>query len=108
MWYNNNGNCQMTYKSVDMDRMIDLWKKRWSDMKNRTVREGDYILITDQRESNRYLKVGEVINIEYDYDGDIKECTVRFGYNYETSEEDLSWYRYDLPEMCRVLKFEDR
>ena len=77
-------------------------------MSDRTIKQGDYILITDSREGSRYLKIGEVTEIETYPDGDIKEYTVRFGYNYDTSAEDLSWYRYDLPEMCRVLQFETR
>lgn len=77
-------------------------------MSGRTVKQGDYILITDPRESSRYLKIGEVVNIEYYSDGDVKEYTVRFGYNYDTSEEDLAWYQYDLPEISKVLQFETR
>lgn len=77
-------------------------------MNNRTIKQGDFILITDPRESNRYLKIGEVTNIEFYLDGDVKEYTVRFGYNYETSEEDLDWYNYDLTDICRVLQFETR
>ena len=73
-----------------------------------TIKQGDYILITDHREGSRYLKIGEVINIETYHDGDVKEYTVRFGYNYDTSEEDLERYMYDLPELCRVLQFETR
>lgn len=77
-------------------------------MSNRTIKQGDFILITDPRESSRYLKIGEVTNIEFYSDGDVKEYTVRFGYNYETSEEDLDWYNYDLTDICRVLQFETR
>lgn len=77
-------------------------------MRDRTIRQGDFILITDPMESIRYLKIGEVINIEFYPDGDIKEYTIRFGYNYDTSEEDLDWYNYDLPGICRVLQFETR
>lgn len=47
-------------------------------------------------------------DIETYPDGDIKEYTVRFGYNSGTSEEDLEWYNYDLPGKCRVLQFETR
>lgn len=77
-------------------------------MSDRTIRKGDYILITDPREGNRYLKIGEVISIETYPDGDVKEYIVRFGYNYDTSVEDLEWYGYDLTERCRVLQFEKR
>ena len=77
-------------------------------MSERTIKQGDYILITDPREGSRYLKIGEVTNIETYPDGDVKEYTVRFGYNYDTSAEDLEWYKYDLPEICRVLQFETR
>lgn len=72
---------------------------------NKIIKQGDYILITNPIEGYRYLKIGEVINIKTYPDGDIKEYAVRFGYNYDTSFEDLEWYRYDLPEMCKVLKF---
>lgn len=78
------------------------------DMSDRTIRKGDFILITDPYEGNRYLKIGEVTNIEFYPDGDTKEYTVRFGYNYDTSAEDLEWYNYDLLEKCRVLQFETR
>lgn len=78
------------------------------DMSDRTIRKGDFILITDPYEGNRYLRIGEVKDIEIYPDGDIKEYTVRFGYNSGTSEEDLEWYDYDLPGKCRVLQFETR
>ena len=77
-------------------------------MGERTIKQGDFILITDPNESSRYLKIGEVTGIEYYDDGDVKEYTVRFGYDYDTSAEDLAWYRYDLPGMCRVLPLENR
>lgn len=77
-------------------------------MNKRTIKQGDFVLVTDPRESSRYLKIGEVINIEIYPDGDIKEYTVRFGYNYDTSEEDLDWYNHDLSDICKVLKFETR
>lgn len=73
-------------------------------MGNKIIKKGDYILITDPNK-NRYLKIGEVINIGYYSDGDIKEYIVRFGYNCHTDEDDLEFYRYDLPEMCKVLAF---
>ena len=76
-------------------------------MNDRQVKIGDYILVTNPRES-RYLKIGEVTDIEYYDDGDVKEYTVRFGYNYDTKVEDLERYRYDLPDRCRVLTFVDR
>ena len=78
------------------------------NMTERTIRKGDFILITDPYEGSRYLKIGEVKDIEVYPNGDVKEYTVRFGYNYDTSEEDLDWYNYDLPEKCRVLLFETR
>lgn len=77
-------------------------------MSDRIIKQGDFILITDPRESSRYLKIGEVTNIEFYPDGDVKEYAVRFGYNYDTSEEDLGWYNYDLTDICRVLQFETR
>lgn len=73
----------------------------------RTIKNNDYILIIDKFD-NYFLKIGEVINIEYYPDGDIKRYTVMFGYNYETNTRELGWYRYDLPEKCRVLQFENR
>lgn len=73
----------------------------------RTIKNNDYILIIDKFD-NYFLKIGEVIDIEYYPDGDIKKYTVMFGYNYETSAEELGWYRYDLPERCRVLQFVNR
>lgn len=77
-------------------------------MGDRTIRKGDFILITDPYEGNRYLKIGEVEDIETYPDGDIKEYTVRFGYKPGTSEEDLEWFDCDLPRKCRVLQFETR
>lgn len=77
-------------------------------MTEKIVKMGDYILITDPREGSRYLKIGVITNIERYDDGDVKEYTVRFGYNYDTSTEDLDWYNYDLPDKCRVLQFADR
>lgn len=77
-------------------------------MGDRTIRQGDFILIIDPYEGNRYLRIGEVKDIETYPDGDVKEYTVRFGYNSSTSEEDLEWYNYDLPAKCRVLQFETR
>ena len=76
-------------------------------MNDRQVKIGDFILIINPRESH-YLQIGEVTGIEYYEDGDVKEYTVRFGYNYDTSVEDLDWYSYDLPDKCRVLTFADR
>ena len=73
----------------------------------RTIKKGDYILITDQFDEY-FLKIGEVIGIEQYLDGDIKEYTIMFGYNYETSQSKFGWYSYDLPERCRVLTFENR
>lgn len=73
----------------------------------RTVNEGDYILITDAL-TDYYLKIGEVIEIELDFDGEPKLYKVSFGYNYETSVDIIEEYRYDLPEKCRVLMFENR
>ena len=77
-------------------------------MNERTIKKGDFILITDPREGSRYLKIGEVIGIDYCPDGDIEQYTVRFSHNYDTGAEDLGWYRYDLPELCKVLQFETR
>ena len=77
-------------------------------MGDRTIKQGDFILITDPRESSRYFKIGKVTNIEFYPNGDIKEYTVRFVYNYDTSEEDLDWYNSDLLRICRVLQFEAR
>ena len=71
----------------------------------KTIKMGDFILITYPYE-NYYLKIGEVIKIDYDFDGIAIEYTVRFGYDYDTSEELLEFYRYDLPDLCRVLQFE--
>lgn len=73
----------------------------------RTICKGDYILITDEYE-NFYLKIGEVMNIEVDYDGVPTEYKVRFAYDFETSRETLDFYGYDLPEKCKVLLFESR
>lgn len=77
-------------------------------MNERSINTGDYILITDHLEGSRYLKIGEVIEIERYPDGTVKEYTVRFGYNYDTGSVDLAWYRYNLPEICRVLPFGKR
>lgn len=78
------------------------------NMTKRTIRNGDFILIIDPYEGSRYLKIGEIKNIEVYSDGDVKEYAVRFGYSCDTSAEDLEWYNYDLPEKCRVLQFETR
>lgn len=77
-------------------------------MSDRKIRQGDFILITDPRESSRYLKIGEVTNIEFYHDGSVKEYTVRFGYDYDTSQEDLEWYNYELSDICKILQFETR
>ena len=65
------------------------------------IKRGDYILITDIM-SNFYLQIGEVIEIDY-YPGcdDVKSYKVRFA---RRTEE----YKYDLPEICKVLLFADR
>ena len=77
-------------------------------MNERTIKQGDYILITDIMDKNRYLKIGEVTNIETYPDGDVREYIVRFGFLYDIGVEDLELYKYDLPEKCRVLMFENR
>lgn len=77
-------------------------------MHDKVLKVGDYILITDMREDERYLKIGVITDIEYYPDGDVEKYTVRFGYKYDTSCEDLAWYSYNLTEMCRVLQFADR
>jgi len=68
----------------------------------KVLRSGDYILITDLKDS-RYLKIGEIIKIDYDY-GD-KNYTVRFRYDKETGQEDIQEYRYDLPDKCKLMDF---
>lgn len=71
------------------------------------LKQGDYILITDQYDSN-FLKIGEIVDIDYYPGGGIKEYTVLFGYSYETSSEELDWFDYNLSDKCRVLQFENR
>jgi len=71
------------------------------------IKQGDYILITDPMQGSRYLKIGEVIKIETNPDGSVEKYTVRFGYEYDTGNEDLDWW-YDLPEICKVIKLEDK
>lgn len=72
------------------------------------IKKGDYILITEPGEGERYLKIGEVVDIDYYSDGEIKEYTVRFGYNYDISAEDLSWYNpFYLECSCKVLNFKN-
>ncbi len=73
----------------------------------RTINEGDFILITDTSE-DYYLEIGEVIDAEIDFNGEPELYKVRFGHNYETSVDKIEEYRYDLPEKCRVLLFENR
>lgn len=77
-------------------------------MSDITVKQGDFILITDQDIPFRYLKIGEVTNIEYFPDGDIMEYVVKFGEDPYSGKEDFQRYNYDLPYMCKVLKFETR
>ena len=81
-------------------------------MTNKEIQKGDFVLITDPRESSRYLKIGEVTNIETQNNGDdwaigLKEYTVRFGSNYDTGKEDLDWYDSDFPKQCKILKFDE-
>ena len=77
-------------------------------MGDQVIKKGDYILITEPREGERYLKIGEVVDVDYYSDGDIKEYTVRFGYNYDTGNQDLSWYNpSDLQYSCKVLNFKN-
>lgn len=75
-------------------------------MDNRKIIQGDFILITDPRESSRYLKIGEVTKIETYPDGDIKEYTVRFKYDYYRGIEDFEKYGYELEDVCKVLQFQ--
>lgn len=91
-----------------MENISQQYDHPADNMGERKIKQGDFILITDPNENSRYLKIGEVTGIEYHDDGDVKEYTVRFGYDYDTSTEDLVWYGYDLPGMCRVLQFENR
>jgi hypothetical protein len=74
---------------------------------SKTIKSGDFILITDIYDGN-YLKIGEVIDIDIDFDGDPKSYSVRFGYGSETSVDTVVKYRYELLEGCRVLMFENR
>lgn len=69
------------------------------------IKKGDFILIIDPRESDRYLKIGEVIKIQTDNNDNIEEYTVRFGSNYDTGSDDLDWYGADLLEICKILQF---
>lgn len=73
-------------------------------MSNKFIQKGDYILIVDPNQ-NHYLEIGEVINVDIYPDGDVKEYVVRFGYNWNTGIEDLEFYKYDLPEICKILMF---
>lgn len=67
------------------------------------IKEGDFILIIDF-EDVRYLQVGEVIDIEYEYDGDIKIYRVRF------ADKEVVEYDYRLIDdyKCKVIMFERR
>jgi len=71
-----------------------------------TIKQGDYILITDPMQGSRYLKIGEVVEIETNPDGSVENYTVRFGYDYVKGKEDLDYW-YHLSEICKVIKLED-
>ena len=71
-------------------------------MTNKEIQKGDFVLITDPRESSRYLKIGGD-----DWAIGLKEYTVRFGSNYDTGKEDLDWYDSDFPKQCKILKFDE-
>lgn len=74
---------------------------------SQTVKLGDYILITDIYDGY-YLKIGEVIDIDIDFDGEPKSYSVQFGYDTEISVGNVVKYESDLLEGCRVLMFENR
>lgn len=71
------------------------------------IKKGDFILMTDYRNSyDRYLKVGEVANVENEGRVEVK-YEVRFGGNY-IDYDDIEYFGKELSEQCRVLKFESR
>lgn len=69
-----------------------------------TVRDGDYILITDT-EDERYLQIGEVVETElYDYENSVKYYFVKFG------DKEIVKYNCSLADdyKCKVIMFERR
>lgn len=65
-------------------------------MNKKIVNQYDYVLITTER-NERYLQIGQVIGYDSDDDGDIKWYFVKFG------DGETVTFKYDLPEICKVL-----
>lgn len=62
------------------------------------IREGDYILITDEYH-DRYLEIGKVIEVKnYPHSDDVNFYRVKHAIGCET-------YTYELEDMCKVLMF---
>lgn len=66
------------------------------------IKKGDYILITDKSDSF-YLKIGEVIGKESDFDEFSNIYIVRFMHDIETNIEKIKQYSSDLIIKCKVL-----
>lgn len=64
----------------------------------RELRVGEYILITDE-EDKRFLEIGCLEGISYDFDGVAKGYTVRF-------KGGIEEYGYDLEDKCKILNLE--
>lgn len=67
-----------------------------------TIKDGDYILITDI-DDDKYLQIGEVVETElYEYENSVEYYFVRFG--------DKEVIRYDSSLLddyrCKVIMFE--
>lgn len=68
-----------------------------------TVKNGDYILITDT-EDERYLQIGKVVDTElYDYENSVKYYFVKFG------DKEIVIYNCSLVDdfKCKVIMFDN-
>lgn len=86
------------------------------------IKSNDYILITDYND-DYYLRVGKVLEVIYDYDGEPTHFTVEFEFMHQpvkivdgwisdriysvSNPERIKEYKYDLPEKCKVLMFKE-
>ena len=61
------------------------------------IKLDDYILITDTQNDN-FSEIGQVISIDYFYDGEPETYTVRF-------KNCINQFGYDFNEICEVLVF---
>lgn len=87
------------------------------------IKSNDYILITDYND-DYYLRVGKVLEIIYDFDGEPTHFTVEFEFAHQPTQstdgilmydeiraishtDRIKEYKYDLPEKCKVLMFRE-